>query len=156
MERAGAWTQPAWSWVWWAGFMLLAVGCKQASQPSAVAEPAARLPALAASVGSDLPAIAIRARREARGPVFAWDAVAGAQDYGVMVYAASAKAPQWIWIGTHTQVRYGELPASLVDTSMPGGPSTWAPALAGGAEWQVVAMDANGSPMAISRRGNVP
>lgn len=139
-----------------AGLALLTIGCRQGSETGHPAQPAVPQSETSTVAGSALPAITVRARREAKGPVFAWDAVEGAQDYGVMVYAASAKAPQWIWIGTQTQVRYGELPANLVDGSLSGSPSTWAPALAAGADWQVVAMDADGLALAISQRGRVP
>lgn len=159
MARTGASGRPGWaaSGVWvLAGLVLPGTGCQQAGEPGTASTSLARQQTSVAGSGPALQAITTHVRRDAGAPVFAWEPVAGASDYAVLVYAASAPAPQWIWIGSQTQVRYGSLPANLSDAAMSGTPATWAPALDPAAEWQVLAMDANGSALAMSQRGILP
>jgi hypothetical protein len=94
-------------------------------------------------------------------PVFSWDAVDGATDYAVLVYEGDAENASWFWVGDDTTVRYGDLPSFgddlLTSSDLPepsGSPEASAPPT--DAEWQVVAMNEAGTPIAISARMPLP
>lgn len=90
-------------------------------------------------------------------PVFSWDAVDGATDYAVLVYEGDAEDASWFWIGDDALVRYGDLPSfgtdllTSADLPEPNGSPEASPA-PDDAEWQVVAMNADGTPIATSPR----
>jgi hypothetical protein len=74
----------------------------------------------------------------------------------VLVYAAGARAPTWLWSGTATQVRYGAWPDGLTMPESGIRDVKGAPSLASGAEWRVIALDANGAVLAMIARTGVP
>lgn len=74
-------------------------------------------------------------------PLFEWTEVAGAISYRLVVLGPAG--PTWAWQGTETSIRLG----GLGDDAGDGFPT---PLLADGSTWSVVALDADGSVMAIS------
>lgn len=130
------------------------VGCQKPGGNPPVSEgpastgPASRLPVMAPA--------ATRVSRQGGVPVFTWDPVAGASDYGVLVYASGSRDLLWIWTGAATHARYGALPESLADLE----PRTTAPAHTLGPgtaiEWLVIAIDADGRALKVSRRQKLP
>lgn len=136
------------------GAIVLALGVASCGAPGPQpSEPAADADASAGPLAAVDPTVSM----EAGVPVFSWDAVAGAEAYAVLVYEGDADSPTWFWIGETTTVRYGDLPSFgtdlLTSADLPeASASPEASPLPIDAEWQVVAMDADGIPIAVSPR----
>jgi hypothetical protein len=73
-------------------------------------------------------------------PVLEWEPVDGATSYAVSVYAGVGEPARWSWRGDDTSVRVG-----FVEDPSVGGPNVIA-----GMTWGVLALDANGEPIAQS------
>jgi hypothetical protein len=136
------------------GIAFALTGCGR--QPDAAAAPGASRTVSTASAESTPPTMTVHAHRDAGVPVFDWQPVPGATSYGVLVYAAGARAPTWLWSGTATQVRYGAWPDGLTMPESGIRDVKGAPSLASGAEWRVIALDANGAVLAMIPRTRVP
>ncbi len=136
------------------GAIVLALGAASCGAPGP--QPSERAADADASAGP-LAAVEPTMAMEAGVPVFSWDAVDGAETYAGLVYEGDAVSPSWFWIGDATTVRYGDLPSFgddlLTSSDLPeSSASPEASPVPADAEWQVVAMDADGSPIAISPR----
>ena len=134
--------------------IVLALGVASCGAPGP--QPSERAADADASAGP-LAAVEPTMELEAGVPVFSWDAVDGAEAYAVLVYEGDAESPSWFWVGETTTVRYGDLPSfgtdllTSADLPEPSASPETSPVPAD-AEWQVVAMGADGSPIAISPR----
>ncbi len=77
-------------------------------------------------------------------PLLSWTPVAGAASYR-MAALTSDGSPYWAWIGEATDVRFGGLPEVGGQTAIVFEPMTW----------RVVALDAEGLPIAASEPGEL-
>lgn len=77
-------------------------------------------------------------------PVLAWEPVDGAASYR-LVASASDGSPYWAWLGEATEVRFGGAPEAGGHTAIVFEPMTW----------RVIALDADGLPIAASESGDL-
>lgn len=77
-------------------------------------------------------------------PVLAWTPADGAASYHVVALTSDG-SPYWGWSGTETEVRFGGAPDGGGQTAVVFEPLTW----------RVVALDADGVPIAIGGPGEL-
>lgn len=95
------------------------------------------------------PPITTRVRQHDGVPIFAWDAVPQASEYALVVYQTDTRRLIWVWTGAATEVRYGSPPDEFAGRPV-------RPALlnhlklADELHWRVIAVAADGRPVAVS------
>ncbi len=117
-----------------------------ATDPPATDPPATDAPADAASFAeaAGLGTVELAAAGGEPHPLLAWAPVDGAAAYRVTVLTSDG-SPYWAWLGENTEVRFGGAPDGGGQTAILFEPMTWT----------VVALDADGLPIAASDRADI-
>lgn len=115
-----------------------------ATEPVATEPPSTVPPSQSFAEVAGLATIELQPAEAGAQPLLKWAPVDGAASY-VLVTLTSDGSPYWSWSGEATEVRFGGAPEGGGQTAVVFEPLTW----------RVVALDADGMPLAIAEPGEL-